>query len=258
MHPPDEYRIELMDSRRQIRAETLTSGELNRLTEEWKLRIQPTSNDCDEQFAVTLPDGTTTGVQGCRWLFHLLGIPHRAAHIGLATPSGLVLLQRRSPSKNDNPDLWDLSVTGHVSGEDGYLKSAMREIAEELGLEAIVQRKRDETGQADLDVRCLLAGNTLYEVGLPRADPPELSHRWWHCNVEVRQVYAGTLTAEALAAIHPQESELAGIYLCSPAEAWRLHTDETRRRDETGEHSTVWSPGGYSSLPYYLAWLERH
>ena len=60
-----------------------------------------------EEYAVARPDGTTAGVTGPRWLFHLLGLRHRAAEIAFRTPGGLIVLQRRSATKADWPDALD-------------------------------------------------------------------------------------------------------------------------------------------------------
>src|SRR5437868_5975076 len=101
MKPLDKDALgELRQARQRIGyGYDLTQQELNRLASEWSPRVEPDRKDASEQFAVSRPNGATTGVAGPRWLFHLLGLSHRAAHVGLATPSGQVILQRRAPTK---------------------------------------------------------------------------------------------------------------------------------------------------------------
>src|SRR5215212_3015062 len=92
----------------------LSQSDLDDLRATWSPRIQPDLKDTSEDFAVSRPDGTLIGAAGPRWLFHLIGIAHRASHIGFATPTGQVILQRRAQTKADWPDAWDMAVAGHV------------------------------------------------------------------------------------------------------------------------------------------------
>ena len=47
-----------------------------------------------------------------------------------------VLLQKRSQTKDSNPGSYDISSAGHVDAGDEILESAIRELKEELGIEA--------------------------------------------------------------------------------------------------------------------------
>jgi isopentenyldiphosphate isomerase len=84
---------------------------------------------------VLAPDGTATGRTKRKDEVHRDGDWHRAAHVWLATPDGRVLLQRRAAVKENWPDLWDISVAGHVSAGESAIESAVREAREELGLD---------------------------------------------------------------------------------------------------------------------------
>ena len=64
---------------------------------------------------------------------HRDGDWHRSVHVWLASDSSL-LLQQRSELKDTFPGRWDVSCAGHMSGNDGSLESAVRELEEELGL----------------------------------------------------------------------------------------------------------------------------
>jgi isopentenyldiphosphate isomerase len=72
---------------------------------------------------------------------------HRSVHVVIHDRAGRLVLQRRHPGKLTNPDLWDISVSGHVEEEDYpagpderldevYARVARRETREELGIDA--------------------------------------------------------------------------------------------------------------------------
>lgn len=65
---------------------------------------------------------------------HKNGLLHTSVHIWLYTNKGELLLQKRSPNKIAFPNLWDVSVAGHISTGEDKLTSAIREIQEEIGL----------------------------------------------------------------------------------------------------------------------------
>lgn len=59
---------------------------------------------------------------------------HRAVHIMVFNAAGQLFLQKRSLAKDESPGLWTLSCSGHVDAGEGYDKTAVRELGEELGL----------------------------------------------------------------------------------------------------------------------------
>ncbi len=62
---------------------------------------------------------------------------HRAAHVLVFNRAGQLLLQKRSPDKDIQPDKWDTSVGGHLDPGESYLEAAVREMHEELGLSGL-------------------------------------------------------------------------------------------------------------------------
>ncbi len=46
----------------------------------------------------------------------------------------VLLLQRRSEHKDTHPGMWDVSCAGHITGADGSVETAVRELEEELGV----------------------------------------------------------------------------------------------------------------------------
>ena len=69
-----------------------------------------------------------------RNLVHKLGLRHQAAHVWIINSRDELLIQRRAPTKKSHPNLWDISVAGHVSAGDTPLTAALREITEEIGI----------------------------------------------------------------------------------------------------------------------------
>src|SRR5436190_14690654 len=87
-----------------------------------------------ELIDVLTPDGKPTGVRKPKSEAHRDGDWHRAAHIWIIAGDGRILLQRRSPRKENNPNLWDVSAAGHLSAGESSVEAAVRETFEELGL----------------------------------------------------------------------------------------------------------------------------
>jgi isopentenyldiphosphate isomerase len=101
---------------------------------------------------------------------------HLSIHVVVLTPDG-VLWQLRGPYKDSAPNAWDHACSGHVSPGESVRESALRELAEEIGI---------EVGEAELEeltrVRCALEGETelttvfrLHHPGPYRLAPPELA-----------------------------------------------------------------------------------
>jgi 16S rRNA (adenine1518-N6/adenine1519-N6)-dimethyltransferase len=77
---------------------------------------------------------------------------HRAVHILIFNHAGEILLQKRSPWKDRHPLLWDSSAAGHVEANEDYDEAAGRELMEELGASARLDRigklpASEKTGQ---------------------------------------------------------------------------------------------------------------
>ena len=80
-------------------------------------------------------NGKVTGEVITKKEAHKTGKWHSAVHIWIIREDKTrVLLQKRCPDKILFPNMWDISVGGHVSSGEETLISAKRELAEELGL----------------------------------------------------------------------------------------------------------------------------
>lgn len=93
-----------------------------------------------EMFDIVDENGEPTGVVKERTKVHEDGDLHRTSHVWIVRDNnkgGLdVLLQKRSENKDSNPGCYDISSAGHIPAGCGYLDSALRELKEELGLDA--------------------------------------------------------------------------------------------------------------------------
>lgn len=81
-------------------------------------------------------DGKETGEVITKKEAHKTGKWHRAIHIWIISEDKKkILLQKRCADKNLFPNMWDISVGGHVSSGEDTLVAAKRELSEELGLD---------------------------------------------------------------------------------------------------------------------------
>ena len=62
---------------------------------------------------------------------------HRGIEIFLFNSKGEILVQRRSPDKDKQPNKYDCSVSGHVDYGKNYEETALREMEEELGIKKV-------------------------------------------------------------------------------------------------------------------------
>lgn len=77
--------------------------------------------------------GNKTGLVKDKKEIYKDGDYHRAVHIWIMNSNNELLVQKRNPKKETFPNLWAISVAGHVrSGEDSKT-AAIREVKEEIG-----------------------------------------------------------------------------------------------------------------------------
>lgn len=87
-------------------------------------------------------DGNPTGKTIEREAAHRDGIWHRTSHVWVVRKKNEkteVLLQKRSADKDSYPGCYDISSAGHIPAGSGYEESAIRELQEELGIQADVE-----------------------------------------------------------------------------------------------------------------------
>jgi 16S rRNA (adenine1518-N6/adenine1519-N6)-dimethyltransferase len=112
---------------------------------------------------------------------------HRAIHILIFNHAGEILLQKRSPWKDRHPLLWDSSAAGHVEANEDYEEAAGRELMEELGTTARLERigklpASEKTGQEFIMVyRGECGGPFAFpceEISAVEFFPTEIVERW--------------------------------------------------------------------------------
>ena len=88
----------------------------------------------EELIDVLDENGIKTGQVLPRSEVHKQGLWHRIIVVAIVNEKNEVLLQQRSHNKDKNPDMWDISVTGHLSAGQDSLGAATREISEEVSV----------------------------------------------------------------------------------------------------------------------------
>lgn len=92
-----------------------------------------------ELFDIRREDGSLTGLTRERTLAHEDGTIHGTSHVWIARQTAgdwELLLQKRSRNKDSFPGCYDISSAGHIPAGSDYLESALRELSEELGIQA--------------------------------------------------------------------------------------------------------------------------
>lgn len=79
-------------------------------------------------------NGIKTGEVLPRSEVHKRGLWHRIIVVAIVNEKNEILIQQRSHNKDKNPDMWDISVTGHLSAGQDSLMAATREISEEVSV----------------------------------------------------------------------------------------------------------------------------
>ena len=90
-----------------------------------------------EFFDILDEQGNKTGRTKARSQVHKDGDWHKAVHIWIVNDRDEVLLQKRSPNKDSDPNMWDISSAGHLAAGEDALSGAIREIKEELGVDIL-------------------------------------------------------------------------------------------------------------------------
>jgi isopentenyldiphosphate isomerase len=88
----------------------------------------------DELVDILDSHGNSTGKTLFKSEAHRRGMFHPTVHVWLYTRGGSLLIQQRAKNKDTYPLLWDVSVAGHIGAGEDIEASAIREVAEEIGL----------------------------------------------------------------------------------------------------------------------------
>ena len=122
---------------------------------------------------------------------HKNGWLHPTVHIWFYTENGKILIQKRAKNKGSFPDLWDVSVAGHIGSGEEAIIAAIREIEEEIGL--------------------LVDSNELNKIGTFRE---KFEHGRGYTDNELHHIYLSKLERD-IGSLRIQKEELSEIRLIS-------------------------------------------
>ena len=88
----------------------------------------------DEYIDILNDNGELSGKTCLKSEAHKNGFFHQSAHIWIFDKNKNVLIQKRAADKDTFPNLWDISVAGHISAGELPIDAAIREIEEEVGM----------------------------------------------------------------------------------------------------------------------------
>lgn len=89
----------------------------------------------EKLFDVLDENGIKTGQTLPRSEVHKNGLWHRAILVAIVDGQNKILLHQRSGVKDKNPNMWDISVVGHISAGQDSLTAACIETKQRLGYE---------------------------------------------------------------------------------------------------------------------------
>ena len=108
----------------------------------------------EEKFDVLNELGEFTGEIATRDECHKKGLWHRAVYAFIIDDKGNILLQKRSANKKLWPNMWDVTVGGHVNSGEFGRQALIRETKEELGIEI-----------GDNDIKYLIGSTSINKQG---------------------------------------------------------------------------------------------
>ena len=92
-----------------------------------------------EMLDIVDENGLPTGQAVPRTVAHAEGLRHRTSHVWIVRKKNgavQVLLQMRCAAKDSYPGCYDISSAGHIPAGAEFVGSALRELKEELGVQA--------------------------------------------------------------------------------------------------------------------------
>jgi len=126
-----------------LRAEELSLEEWVALTRYYEGRSEEDRGQRATEVFDVVDENNRVIARAPRGEVHAKGLRHRAVHVFVFNRHGELWLQRRSHLKDVHPLLWDSSAAGHLDTGETYAAAAVRELKEELGIEAATERIAD-------------------------------------------------------------------------------------------------------------------
>lgn len=123
------------------------------------------------------------------------GIALRHAYIVLRDKDGNFLLQQRSQLKKKNPGRYTYAATGHVDEGESYDEAAVRELKEEVGIDAnltLIDKSSYMSDEVNAQVFiAIYSGEIDHDVQLV-LDPEEVSGTRWFTKTELDEAVLKT------------------------------------------------------------------
>lgn len=119
-----------------VRAEELSLQDWVKLARHYETRHEEDRGQKSSEIFDVVNDRNEVTGQATRGEVHAKGLLHRAVHVFVFNKHGDLWLQQRSHLKDVHPLAWDSSAAGHLDSGEDYATAAVRELKEELGIEA--------------------------------------------------------------------------------------------------------------------------
>lgn len=135
---------------------------------------------------------------------------HRATFIAVHDGQGRLLVHQRSPSKDVWPLRWDIAAGGVAAVGEGWTHAAERELAEELGISAMM-RSLGTASYEDDDVKLLAAIFTAeYEGDVQFTDGEVIEARWVNRETLDEMLRSVQFCPDSLTIVLPRIAHLLG------------------------------------------------
>lgn len=101
---------------------------------------------------------------------HKKGLWHRVVHVWIMNSKNELLIQKRSCQKSFFPNVWDVSVGGHVDAGESSIDASVREVFEEIGVKLKPNEMEFLFSFADSNIYDGVLVNEIADVFLVRKD----------------------------------------------------------------------------------------
>jgi len=123
------------------------------------------------------------------------GIALRHAYIVLRDKDGNFLLQQRSQLKKKNPGRYTYAATGHVDEGESYDEAAVRELKEEVGIDAnltLIDKSSYMSDEVNAQVFIATYSGEIDHDAQLVLDPEEVSGTRWFTKAELDEAVSKT------------------------------------------------------------------
>jgi isopentenyldiphosphate isomerase len=148
----------------------------------------------EEEFDLVNEDGEIIGRAPRSRCHSDPSLLHRAVHVFVFTSAGDLVMQKRLPSKDIQPDKWDTSVGGHVGLGEAPERAAEREMAEELGIQGPLDFCYRYLWRSEVESELITSFCTIHD-GPYHAQPEEVGEvRPWSLREIANSLGSGVFT----------------------------------------------------------------